>query len=137
MLDLSQINPLATLLAFVIAAALAAFYFPVLIAKPYLRALGREAGDPAPTGAVRSIGPIVCVLVVTLANAVLVPAVGAETFVEGLVFGLVVGFGYLTAMTFQIALNPNFPRPLLYGAINAPFFLAISVIQGVVLALLG
>ena len=36
-------------------------------------------------------------------------------------------------MTYQIAINPNFPRPLLYGAINAPYFVLTSVIGSVLM----
>ncbi|WP_439657329.1 hypothetical protein ACSHWB_33715 [Lentzea sp. HUAS TT2] len=28
--------------------------------------------------------------------------------------------GHLVAMTFNIAINPNFPHPLRYGLLNAP-----------------
>lgn len=133
---LTQINWLAVLLAFVIAAAIGAVYFPILIAKPYLRALGRENADKVPSNAVRNIGPIACTLLVTITTAIFVRAMNITMVGDAVGFGLIAGVGYLAAMTFQIALNPNFPRPLLYGLINAPYFVVVAVVQAIVLALI-
>jgi hypothetical protein len=124
-------------LAFAIAAvasiALAGLWFAVVIPKPYAVALGR-VGQPAPApDVVSGVGPLVCVVLTTLTTAVLVEALDVTAIGDAVVFGLIVGIGYLTAMTFQIAINPNFPRPLLYGAINAPYFVATSVLSSVLL----
>ena len=40
-------------------------------------------------------------------------------------------------MTFQIAINPVFARPLFYGLINGPYFLLASLIISVSLVLVG
>lgn len=112
---------------------LAGVWFAVVIAKPYAVALGRE-GVPAPApSAVGTAGPLVCVSVTVLTSAVLVEALGITGMGDAVVFGLLVGVGYLGAMTFQIAINPNFPRPLYYGVLNAPFFVLASVLSSVVL----
>ena len=130
---LSDISWLSVLVAALAALVIAAVYFPVLIAKPYAVALGRE-GQPAPEGSpARNVGPVVCLVVTTITNAVLIEALDVTGAADALVFGLIVGVGYLTTMTFQIALNPNFPRPLLYGVINAPFFAITSVIGSLIL----
>lgn len=47
------------------------------------------------------------------------------------------GVGYLAAMTFQIAINPVFARPLFYGVINAPYFLVSSLLISTSLVLVG
>jgi hypothetical protein len=130
---LGDIDWLAFTIAAVASIALAGVWFAVLIVKPYVVALGRE-GSPAPeSSAVTNLGPLVCVLVTTLTTAVLVEALDLTSIGDAVAFGLVVGIGYLSAMTFQIAINPNFPRPLLYGAINAPYFVLTSVLSSVVL----
>jgi len=39
-------------------------------------------------------------------------------------------------MTFNIAINPNFPHPLRYGLLNAPYFLVGSVVTSLALVLI-
>ncbi|OZD12546.1 MULTISPECIES: DUF1761 domain-containing protein [Nocardiaceae] len=134
---LTDINWLAVLAAFVASAVIAGVYFPVLIAKPYIVALGREnAGEPE-SSLVRNLGPVACILVTTITSAVLITALDITAVGDAVVFGLLVGIGYLTAMTFQIALNPNFPRPLYYGVLNAPFFIITSVLTSVIIVWIG
>ena len=132
---LAQVNWLAVLIAFVVTTALAGVYFAVIIAKPYLVALGREDAPKTPSSVVRNVGPIVAGLVVVVTSAILLRALDVTTIADAVVFGLIVGVGYLAAMTFQIALNPNFPRPLYYGVLNAPYFVVSSVISSVILVL--
>jgi hypothetical protein len=130
---LSDIDWIAFAVATIVSILLAGVWFAVVIAKPYLVALGRE-GEPAPQNdLVRTIGPLVCSVVVTLTTAVLVEALDITSSGDAIVFGLVVGVGYLGAMTFQIALNPNFPRPLYYGVLNAPYFVVSAVVSAVIL----
>lgn len=50
--------------------------------------------------------------------------------------GVLVGVGYLVAMTFTIAINRNFPHPLRYGLLNTPYFLVGSVVTPVLLVVL-
>ncbi|MFD6288408.1 DUF1761 domain-containing protein [Streptomyces sp. NPDC060205] len=130
---LADINWLAVVIAAVASIVLAGLWFAVVIAKPYAVALGRE-GAPAPAQtAVTAAGPLVCLTVTVLTSAVLVEALDVTGLGDAVVFGLLVGVGYLGAMTFQIAINPNFPRPLYYGVLNAPFFVVTSVLSSVVL----
>jgi hypothetical protein len=133
---LTDINWIAFAISAVVSIVLAGVWFAVVIAKPYVVALGREDAPAPASDLVRTVGPLVCTLVVTLTTAVLVEALDLTSVGDAVAFGLVVGVGYLTAMTYQIAINPNFPRPLLYGAINAPYFVATSVISAVVMTLM-
>ncbi len=50
-----------------------------------------------------------------------------------MLFGLIAGVGYLAANTVTIAINPNFPRPLLYAAISGVHNVLGSVIVSVLL----
>ncbi|MER6619892.1 MULTISPECIES: DUF1761 domain-containing protein [unclassified Streptomyces] len=130
---LADINWAAVAVVAVGSVLLAGVWFAVVIAKPYAVALGRE-GAPAPAQtAVAMAGPPACLLVTVLTSAVLVEALDITGMGDAVVFGLLVGVGYLGAMTFQIAINPNFPRPLYYGLLNAPFFVLTSVLGSVVL----
>jgi hypothetical protein len=56
-----------------------------------------------------------------------------ESYVNALLFGLIVGIGYLVANTVNIAINPNIPRPLLYGAISGAYHLVGIVIVSLIL----
>ncbi|WP_045742782.1 DUF1761 domain-containing protein [Actinoplanes rectilineatus] len=125
---LTDINWLSVLLAAIASFAVAGLYFTKIIAKAYVVALGRENAPAPASSPVTNLGPLVCVLVTTITSAVLIEALDITGIGDAVVFGLIVGVGYLTAMTFQIAINPNFPRPLFYGAINAPFFIVTSVL---------
>jgi uncharacterized protein DUF1761 len=130
---LADINWLALTIAVVASFLIAGVWFAAVIAKPYAAALGREdAPAPAQTP-VTMLGPLLCILATALTSAVLIEALDITSTGDAIAFGLTVGIGYLTAMTFQIAINPNFPRPLYYGALNAPYFISTSVLSSVVL----
>jgi len=131
----TDINWIGVVIATVAAAVLGGVYFGALVPKQYLRVLGRDADQaPAPT-VVAMAGPPVCLLLTVLASAVLVAALELTSVGDALVFGLVVGIGYLVAMTFQIAINPNFPHPIRYGVLNAPYFVVVSLVTSLVLVL--
>lgn len=133
---LGDINYLALLAAFVTSVVLAGLYFAVLTPRYYAIALGRQ-GAPAPEQTVVSgVGPLVCILITTLTSAVLIESLNITSAGTAVAFGLIVGIGYLTAMTFQIAINPNFPRPLYYGTVNAPYFIVTSLVSSLILVAL-
>ncbi len=135
MFELSwSINWLAVLLANLALTALGAAWFMALFAKPYATALGRTdlAGQkPRP---IFIAGPFVCGVVLTITNAVLMRSFGVTSVSSALVFGSITGVGYLASTTFNVAINPNIPRPLFYGVINAPFFVVGNLINCSILA---
>lgn len=135
MFELSfSINWLAVLLASVALAALGAAWFMALFPRPYATALGRTdlAGQkPRP---LFIAGPFVCSVVLTITNAVLMRSFGITSLTSALLFGAITGVGYLASTTVNVAINPNIPRPLLYGAVNAPFFLVGNLISCAILA---
>lgn len=127
------INWLAVGLSAVAQQMLGAAWFMGVIPKPYGIALGRTdlAGrKPAP---IFIVGPMICGLVVTVTNAVLLKSLHVTAMGDALVFGAIVGVGYLMATVVNVAINPNIPRPLFYGAINAPFFLISSLVSCAIL----
>ncbi|MFJ9422134.1 DUF1761 domain-containing protein [Streptomyces sp. NPDC101249] len=130
---LADINWAAFAIAAVASFLIAGVWFAVVIAKPYAVALGREGAQPPAPTPVTVAGPLLCTLVTVLTSAVLIEALDITGIGDAVVFGLLVGVGYLGAMTFQIAINPNFPRPLYYGVLNAPYFVTTSVLGSVVL----
>lgn len=128
-----SINWFAVLLSAAALQMLGAAWFMGVIPKPYALALGRTdlAGrKPEP---IFIAGPLLCGLVVTMANALLLRAFHIDTMSNALVFGAISGVGYLVATVFNVAINPNIPRPVLYGAINAPYFLISNLVSCAIL----
>lgn len=132
----SQVNWLAVVVATVLLAGLGALYFLVIVPKQYVVVLGRENAPTPEGGVIDGLGPVVCTFLTVLTSAVLMAALGIDTVGDAVVFGLVVGVGYLLAMTFNIAINPNFPHPIRYGLLNTPYFLGGSVITALAVVLL-
>jgi hypothetical protein len=132
---LPDINWLAVLVAAVASALIGGVWFGVVVAKPYLVALGRENEPASKPGALTFAGPMAAGAVIVVTSAVLLRALGVETLGDGILFGLIVGVGYLVSMTFTIAINPNFPRPVFYTLLNAPSFLLSSVVASIILTL--
>lgn len=132
-----NINWWGALVATVIVTVLGGLWFTVVVGKAYATAVGRDPAAPAPSGALPVVGPLVCNIATVIASALLIRALGIDTLGPALEFGLIVGVGYLVAMTFQIAINPVFARPLFYGLINGPYFLLASLVTSASLVLVG
>lgn len=132
---LTEINWLAVLAATAVFAVLGGLYFTVIVAKPYAVALGNVGAELPKPGPLFIAGPMVSSLVVVITSALLLRALGAETLGEAIAFALVVSVGYLTAQTLTIAINPNFPRPILYTLINAPYFIVCTLAASIILTL--
>lgn len=124
MLDtLFAVNWIAVLVASLALQAWGAAWFMALAAKPYALALGRtdlSGRKPAP---IVVVGPLICGVVVVTTNAVLMRMLNVTSTSAALGFGTITGIGYLVATTVNVAINPNIPRPLLYGLVSGPFFL--------------
>jgi hypothetical protein len=132
---LPEINWFAVLAAAVASAVIGGVWFGVVVAKPYLVALGRQNEPVAKPVTLTYAGPMVAGLVIVVTSAVLLRALGVESLGDGILFGLIVGIGYLLSMTFTIAINPNFPRPVFYTLLNAPSFLLSSIVASIILTL--
>lgn len=122
----------------VLAASVAHFmlgglWFAALFGRQYARALGIEARPATKPEARFLIGPFVCSAVNIIATSWLIDALGITRQADALVLGVVVGVGYLAAMTVNIAINPLFPRPFHYALINAPMFILGSVMSCAIL----
>lgn len=132
----SDINWLAVIAATIVFAVLGGVYFTAVVAGPYKVALGNENRElPKKPGTIFIVGPLIASLLVVITTATLLRALAIDTLGDGIVFGLVVSIGYLVAQTLNIAINPNFPRPLLYTLINAPYFIVCTVVASIILTL--
>lgn len=132
---LAEINWLAVIAATLVFAVLGGVYFTAIVGKPYAVALGNEGKELPKPGPLFIVGPLASSLVVVVTSAVLLRALEVTALADGIAFGLIVGVGYLVAQTANIAINPNFPRPLLYTLINAPYFVVCTVAASVILTL--
>lgn len=79
------------------------------------------------------LGPLVCGLVTTVAMAVLFYAFDIETLADALLFGGIVGAGLLAATTVNTGINPNIPRPLVYGLVSGSYFFLSGLIVSIIL----
>ncbi len=108
-------------------------WYSFVVKRAYVVALGRGPR----TGVLSLVGPLLCLTVTTIASAAMMRAFAITSYTGALEYGLIVGLGYLVPMVVNIAINPLFPRPLLYSLINAPFFLVGSVMVSLILVAIG
>lgn len=127
----AEIHWIAVIAGTFVFTLLGGLYFMVLVPKQYLYVTGREnlpKEEQAVSGSIFIVGPMLCSLVVVIADAYLIAAVGIVSFADATLLGLIVGLGFLVPMAFNIAINPLFPRPIQYGLLNAPYFLTANLI---------
>lgn len=129
----SQINWFAVIVSTLVFGVLGGLYFSALVAKPYRVALGIDNEEVPKPGPMFIVGPLVSSLVVVVTSAILLRALSVDSLGGAVVFGLLVSVGYLVAQTFNIAINPNFPRPFLYTLINTPYFVVCTVVASIIL----
>ena len=127
------LNWTAIAVAAVASFVLGGLWFTVLFKKSYAVALGRQNDPPMKPAPILIVGPFVCGVVTTLTSAILVPALNIRSVADALIFGSIVGIGYLASTTVNTAINPNIPRPLLYGLISGSYFLLSNLLVNVIL----
>lgn len=135
--SISAIHWVSVLVAFLAYFFLGALWFMFLFKKPYAISLGKGNEPLQNSAPIFFVGPAVCSLVITVTSAILMQALGIDSYAKAIEFALIVGVGYLFANTVNIAINPNMPRPLLYGAISGAFHLVGSLIASVILFAMG
>src|SRR6187402_2738021 len=116
--QLTNLNWFSVAIAFVAYFILGALWFTVLFKKQYAISLGKENSLPEKPAPIFIVGPALCTLVITVANAILFYALNIHSYGTALEFSFVVGIGYLVANTVNIAINPNIPNPIQYGIIS-------------------
>lgn len=133
---IGQINWLGVAVATLAAAVLGALWFTALFGRFYTIALGRQGQPPFKMTPIFMAGPFVCGLVTAIAAAILMRALHIEDFADALLFGLIVGLGFLATTTVNTGINPNMPRPLLYGLVSGSYFLVTGVVVSLILVLI-
>ena len=130
--QLLNLNWISVLIAFIAYFLVGALWFTLLFSKWYKRSLGRE-NEILENKPIFIIGPALCTLIITLASAILIYALNITSLKDGFEFSLLIGVGFLVANTVNIAINPNIPRPILYGIISGTYHLTGILIVSVIL----
>ena len=134
---LSHVNWFAVLVASIAHFALGGIWFAGLVGRHYAAALGITGQPQQKPGPLFLAGPFVCGAITITTTAILLRALGITTYSDALALGVLVGVGYLMPMTVTIAINPLFPRPFAYSLVNAPFFIAGSLMSCAILMALS
>ena len=134
---ISAVNWLGVLVALIAYSVLGALWFTLFFKKQYAKSLGREHEKLQNSAPIFFIGPALCSLLITITSAVLMKALGVDSYTEGLEFALIVGVGYLFSNTINIAINPNMPKPIPYGLISGFFHLTWILIVCIILVAIG
>lgn len=134
---LFQVNWLAVLAASVANFLLGGIWFVALVGRFYPIALGIADHPPKKDGALSLVGPFVCGAITIATSAILLRTLGITSYGDALKLGLLIGLGYLVPMTLNIAINPLFPRPFFYTLLNAPYFIAGSLLSCTILTALS
>lgn len=130
---LTTISWISVTVAFFAYFFLGALWYMLLFPKLYRISLGRDPQEKTSEAPIFIIGPAVCALIITITSAILMYALQIST-VAGLVqFIFLIGIGYLFTNTVNIAINPNIPRPFLYGMITGMYHLTGMVIVNSIL----
>jgi hypothetical protein len=130
---LSAINWVSVLLAFVAYFFLGALWFTLLFKKQYANSLGKENDTLQNSSPIFFIGPAICSLIITITSAILIYALEIDSYGKAIEFAFIIGIGYLFANTVNIAINPNIPKPILYGIISGVFHLVGILIVSVII----
>lgn len=131
---MNELNWLAIGLATVVYFMLGAIWFTPLFGKAYDRALDSKRAKGQKWPPIYYIGPFVSAFITTVATSVLIHALNVATLLDALLLGLIVGVGYAMSVSFNNAINPKTPRPLLYGAVTGGYHVVGIVIVAIIVA---
>ncbi|PJZ47318.1 DUF1761 domain-containing protein [Leptospira brenneri] len=121
--SLFSLNWIAIVLAILVYSFLGFIWFTILLKRLYRISLGKENETEQPPNAIFILGPMVCIIVITITTAILFSRLEIDQTIDALAWGSFIGIGYLSANTMNIAINPNIPKPILYGVISSTYHL--------------
>ncbi|MCR1027057.1 DUF1761 domain-containing protein [Cellulophaga baltica] len=130
---LTSINWLGVLSAFIPYFMLGALWFTLFFKKQYAISLGKENSMPEKPAPIFIIGPAICSLIITITTAILIYALNINSYQSAIEFAFVIGLGYLVANTMNIAINPNIPKPIMYGIISGLYHLVGIIIVCIII----
>ena len=133
-IDLNWFGIAAATLAYYL---LGALWFTPLFGKAWDMAVGfeRPKGNRFPP--MYYVVPLLSSLAVAMATAVLVHDLGITRLSQAVVLGLVAGIGYAAAVSFNNAVAPNTPRPVLLGAVTGGYHVCGIVLVALIITAIG
>lgn len=133
---IGEINIIGIISAILILFILGGMWFTLIFGKQYRLALGKENIPQEKLKPIFLIGPLLCSSINVFTSHLLMHALKVATLQEAMTFGVVIGFGYLAATSVNTGINPNIPRPLLYGLISGSYFFLAGIITSLILFLI-
>ncbi len=130
---ISKINWLAVLLSLLFYSFFGWLWFTVLFPNQYASTLDKLGLLPAKPDPIYFYGPPLTILPTIITTALLMVVLNINTRKAAIEFALVIGFGFLVANTFDIAINPNIPHPMAYGIIVGGFQLISMLVSCLIL----
>jgi hypothetical protein len=129
------VNCLAVLVAAVAGFATGAIWYTLLFSKPWLKAVGGVRPMPGATAAVPFIVSVIANVLMAWVLALIITRFGDINVGNGICAGAMAWLGFVVT---TIATNNAFPgRPWSLTAIDAGHWLAVLVVQGIVIGWLG
>jgi hypothetical protein len=130
---LNEMNWLAILITTVVFSILGGIWFTLFFGKSYAYSLGQNYDPKERPKPLFIVGPFICGLVTIMSISILVYTLNISSLKEAIILGLVIGLGIMSSTSVNTAINPNIPRPLLYGLISGGYFTLSSILGSIIL----
>ncbi|MGI9650855.1 DUF1761 domain-containing protein [Chryseobacterium sp. RLHN22] len=132
--QLTNLNWLSILVAFIPYFILGYLWFEVFFKKQYYIALGKDLPTtPQKPAPIFIVGPMITTLVTVIASAILIYILDLQRYNQVLGYSLFLGLGFLVSNTINIAINPNMPKPLYYGFLVGIYHLIGFTISNIII----
>lgn len=135
--DMPLPNPFGILAAAFAVMMLGWLWFDLMFGRTYAVVLGRAHPPESKPAPLYFVGPSICMLVTTVALAVLMRSLSISTLSQAIGLGALVGVGFLGSTAVNMGINPNIPRPLPYGFLSATYFVTSSILACVLMHVIG
>lgn len=132
-----HVSPLGVAAATLAVTTLGWVWFALLFERAYANVLGRADQPKTSMGALYIVGPSLCMLVTTVTIALLMAELHISSLSGAMGLGALVGAGLLSATAMNMAINPNVPRPIIYGLLSSSYFFVASILISTVLYLIS
>lgn len=133
---IDHVSVFAVIIASLAGMTLGWIWFALFFERTYASVLGRSDQPKTKMGALYIVGPSLCMLVTTVAIAMLMAAQRISSLGSAVGLGTIIGVGLLSATAMNMAINPNVPRPIIYGLLSSAYFLVASNLISIVLYVL-
>ena len=133
---LEDVSWLGIAAATVVYMVLGGLWYGPLFGKSWMRATGFEMPEEQPGPEIYLV-PAIAYFVASVVTAMLAAATGSDTVGEGLILGLLVGFGYAVTLSLVgAAFNPGMPEPRTLFLVTSSYNLVALTIAGILVSVL-